>query len=310
MNQTDKYFVIVNPASGNGKVAKKWDSIRVELQKHLDFEFQLTEYPYHGEKIAITAIEMGYRKIIGVGGDGLLQEISNGILNQSGVPSADVTVALLSNGTGNDWIKTSAMPGNLTKAIETIKRGKTIAQDVGKVTFTKDGVRQTRYCVNFAGVGFDSYVVAKTLHLKKYGAIAYLLGMLQCLFSYKKPVLKISSAEHSVTTACYLCITGIGKFGGGGMKLMPGALLNDGLFFVSVAKNLSRMKVITNIHKLYSGDLVHMDEVDAFETKKINIEVVSSDQDVYIEADGEVLGTGPFEIEIVPAVLTVVVREN
>jgi diacylglycerol kinase family enzyme len=37
---------------------------------------------------------------------------------------------------------------------------------------------------------------------------------------------------------------------------------------------------------------------------------VSSDQDVCIEADGEVLGTGPFEIEIVPAVLTVVVSEN
>ena len=57
MNQTDKYFVIVNPASGNGKVAKKWDSIRVELQTHLDFEFQLTEYPYHGEKIAIAAVD-------------------------------------------------------------------------------------------------------------------------------------------------------------------------------------------------------------------------------------------------------------
>ncbi len=310
MNQTEKYFVIVNPASGNGKVAKKWDTIRNTLQKHIAFEFQFTEYPFHGEKIAIAAIAMGYRKIIGVGGDGLLQEIANGILNQTTVPSSEVTVALLSNGTGNDWIKTSAMPGNLSKAIATLKAEKTITQDVGRVTFTKDGVRQTRYCVNFAGVGFDSYVVAKTLHLKKYGAIAYLLGMLQCLFSYKKPVLKIASAEHSITTACYLCITGIGKYGGGGMKLMPGAMLNDGLFFVSVAKNLSRLKVVTNIHKLYSGDLVNMDEVDAFETKKINIEVVSSDQDVYIEADGEVLGTGPFEIEIVPAVLTVVVSDN
>jgi YegS/Rv2252/BmrU family lipid kinase len=301
------YFVIVNPASGNWGVQKKWEQIKAELQKHISFSFKITEQPRHAEEIVQTAIQNGYKKIIGIGGDGLLQEIANGIVNQNEIDSKEITVCLISSGTGNDWIKTSGISKDLKKAIQALKEEKTIVQDLGKITFTHDGKRKTRYCVNFAGVGFDSYVVANTLHLKKYGTIAYLLGMLQCLFSYKKPILKISSAEKSITTTAYMCIAGIGKFGGGGMKLMPGALLDDGKFFVSLAKDFSVLEVIFNIHKLYSGELIHHSKVDSWETENLRIEVLESDGDVYLEADGDVFGTGPFDIEIVPQKLRVIV---
>lgn len=301
------YFVIVNPASGNLGVQKKWEQIKAELQKHISFSFKITEQPRHAEEIVQTAIQNGYKKIIGIGGDGLLQEIANGIVNQNEIDSKEITVCLISSGTGNDWIKTSGISKDLKKAIQALKEEKTIVQDLGKITFTHDGKRKTRYCVNFAGVGFDSYVVANTLHLKKYGTIAYLLGMLQCLFSYKKPILKISSAEKSITTTAYMCIAGIGKFGGGGMKLMPGALLDDGKFFVSLAKDFSVLEVIFNIHKLYSGELIHHSKVDSWETENLRIEVLESDGDVYLEADGDVFGTGPFDIEIVPQKLRVIV---
>ncbi len=301
------YFVIVNPASGNWGVKKKWDKIRTALEQHISFSFEITAQPRHAEEIVQRAIQKGYRKIIGIGGDGLLQEIANGIVNQNEVDSTEITVCLISNGTGNDWIKTSGISKDLKQAIQALKTEKTIVQDLGKITFTKDGKRQTRYCVNFAGVGFDSYVVANTLHLKKYGTIAYLLGMLQCLFSYKKPTLKISSAEKNITSAAYMCIAGVGKYGGGGMKLMPGALLDDGKFFVSLAKDFSAPEVVMNIHKLYSGELVTHPKVDSWETEKLYVKVIRSEDDVFIEADGDVLGTGPFEIEIVPKKLKVIV---
>jgi YegS/Rv2252/BmrU family lipid kinase len=308
MTANPPYFVIVNPASGNWSVKEKWHKIKAELEQHISFSFAITEQPRHAEIIVQEAIKNGYRKIIGIGGDGLLQEIANGIMSQEIVDSKEIVVCLVSKGTGNDWIKTSGISKKLNEALAALKREKTIVQDLGKITFTEDGKRQTRYCVNFAGVGFDSYVVANTLRLKKYGTVAYLLGMLQCLFSYKKSILRISSAEINITSTAYMCIAGIGKYGGGGMKLMPGALLDDGKFFVSFAKDFSVPEVILNIHKLYSGEHISHPKVDTWKTEKLLIEVLESEGDVFLEADGDVFGTGPFEIEIVPQKLRVIVN--
>lgn len=304
----NSFFVILNPASGNGNAQRKWEQIKSKLGASFPIETATTIQPRDAEKIIEKAIENGYRKFIGVGGDGLLQEMANGVLSQTTVDSKEITLALISQGTGNDWIKTSGMPKNIDKAIERIIVGQTILQDVAVVEYSSEnGKREKRYCVNFAGIGFDSYVVQNTLNLKKYGTIAYLLGMLKCLFSYQKPILKITSDEKTITSTAYLCIAGIGKFGGGGMKLMPDAKLDDGLLSVTLAKNFSPYEIIFHILKLYNGNLVKLNEVDAWHTKRITVEVEQSTQNVLLEGDGEIFGSGPFDISIVPKALKIII---
>jgi YegS/Rv2252/BmrU family lipid kinase len=299
------FYVIINPASGCGKSEKKWPLVQSLLNsKKVSFEFKFTEPANRGDVLAVSAIEKGYRKIISVGGDGNLQDVLNGIMTQKVCSSTDVCVGVISLGTGNDWIKTMNLPTKLEAAIDVILFGKQFLQDVGICEYTLNGERKLRYFHNFAGVGFDSYLLERTVSLKKLGTVAYLLGMLKCLISYEKPLLKIHVNEKEIIANTYLVLAGIGQYGGGGMKLTPGAKMDDGKFFLSVAKNFTKLEVILNIAKLYDGSFIHMKKVETLECSTLKIDAPA---DTKIEADGEVLGNSPFVISMLPKAFKVMI---
>src|SRR4030043_1875851 len=77
--------VIVNPAAGAGKTAKKWPQIMV-LRKSvgLDFEHDVTEAPGHAIELAKSAAKKGYEIVVSVGGDGTIHEIVNGLYEAGG----------------------------------------------------------------------------------------------------------------------------------------------------------------------------------------------------------------------------------
>ena len=306
-----KWFAIINPVSGFGKAGKKWAAIQQELKAQgFDYDYEMTTAERHGDAVVRTAIERGERYIISVGGDGNLHDIVNGIMTQQVVPSTAITVAMLSLGTGNDWIKSYGVPSNYKKAITTILAGKTMLQHVGIAKSHKDGKPTTRYFHNFSGVGFDAYVVARTAPFKHYGQIAYLLGMLRCLFSYQLPLLRIVIDGQMLETRTYLILGGIGKYAGGGMKLCPGAEPAGAGLWLSIAKNFSKLEIFRHILKLYDGTYTQLPKAAVYkEVQEITIEVLERNDEVYMEADGDVLGTGPFYISYIPQALRMVVGE-
>lgn len=308
MADSQKWFVIVNPVSGFGKVKKEWEAISGELKRQgLEFDFEFTTAQARGNELAHKAISSGYRRLICVGGDGHLHDIVNGVMTQTYVPSTDITIGMISQGTGNDWIKTNGIPKDIKKAIAVIRQGKTYIQNAGLAQSYRDGQAVSQYFHNFAGVGFDAYVVQNTINSKSYGQIAYLLVMLKSLFSYQKPVLRITLDDRVIETRTYLTLSGIGRFGGGGMKLTPNAQPDGEAFNVSVAKDFSKIDVFRYIGKLYDGSFIHLDKAESHMSKNIKIEVISSVDEVYMEADGDMMGTGPFEISLVPHALRVVI---
>lgn len=305
---SNRWFAIVNPVSGNGKSGRKWGEVQQALlNAGIDFDFQLTTKPREAESIVQTAIQQGFRKIICVGGDGNMHDIANGLLTQNYVSSSDVTLAIIPLGTGNDFVKHYKIPAKISEAIELLKRENTVLHDAGKAISYENGKAKARYFINFCGVGFDAFVVERAAPLKPYGQIAYLLGTLRWMFPYKKPLLRITTAERVIETECYLALAGIGKYSGGGMMLTPGAIANDGKFFLTIAKNLSKIEVVLRLKMLYDGSIGTHPEVECFQTDSIRIEVLQEYFPVKMQADGDVLGVGPFDISIIPRALKVVV---
>lgn len=308
MTELSKWMAIANPVSGSGKVRKKWDTIKAELEaQSIDFNFEFTTPDRKGDVVTREAIRAGYRKIICVGGDGHLHDIINGVMTQDHVGSTDVSIAMISFGTGNDWIKTNEVPKDYKEAIAILKTGKTYIQNVGLAVAHNNGHPITKYFHNFAGVGFDADVVKNTIKKSAYGQMAYLLGMLSSVLSYRKPVLRMTFDNAVVETVCYLTLTGIGRYGGGGMKLTPGAQPDGDSFYISIAKDFSKFDTVRYIGKLYDGSFVELDKAEAHYSKHVRIEVISSDDEVYMEADGDMVGTGPFEISLIPMALRVVI---
>jgi len=307
-DNSNRWFAIVNPVSGNGKSGRKWNEVRQELlNAKIDFEFEFTTKVREAESIVQATIQQGFRKIISVGGDGNLHDIANGLLSQSIVSSSEVTLAIISLGTGNDFVKHYKIPTKIQDAIGVIKKGNVVLHDAGKAISYEDGKANARYFINFCGVGFDAFVVERAAPLKPYGQIAYLLGTLRWMFPYKKPLLRITTAERVIETECYLVLAGIGKYSGGGMMLTPGAIANDGKFFLTIAKNLSKIEVVLRLKMLYDGSIGTHREVECFQTDIIRIEVLQEYFPVKMQADGDVLGIGPFDISIIPKALKIVV---
>jgi diacylglycerol kinase family enzyme len=77
---TDKTVVIVNPNSKGGQTGKNWDSINSILKKYFgdDIESVFTEKSGDGRRLARSYLEKGFKNIVPIGGDGMINEVSNG----------------------------------------------------------------------------------------------------------------------------------------------------------------------------------------------------------------------------------------
>tara|TARA_B100001093_G_scaffold518539_1_gene603749 strand:+ start:1741 stop:2658 length:918 start_codon:yes stop_codon:yes gene_type:complete len=300
----NQYFVCVNPNSGAGKSGKDWPLIKQKLEQ-TGFVFDYAISTRHRESIEHVqrALEQGFRKFIGVGGDGTMHHMVNGLMLQNEVPSADVELSLISIGTGNDWVRHYDTPRNYDHAIAMIKAGNTQLQDVGLLSYN-DGAKK-EYFMNFAGIGYDAYVVEHTVDLKKFGQSAYLYGLVQCLFQFEGQDLKVEvDGKPFLDEKIFMMIAGLGKFAGGGMMLSKNAVINDGYFELTVGKDLSKKDIIFMVHKLFNGNYIEHPLVETLKCKQIRIEAENKDI-VKAEADGELIGTGSFEITLISNALRV-----
>ena len=298
------WYIIANPTSGSGLVQRKWKSVITSLDQHnLVYQFTFSEYEHHEQELVHRALEKGFKKFICVGGDGTLHHIVNGIMTQKFIDSSLIKVAIIPMGTGNDWVKTYKIPKNLKKSITIIKNENIIKQDIGELITLNTAEKY--YFNNIAGLGFDAFVVKNVIRYKKFGSFAYLLGTLSTFVKYKKCILKIELNDKIIYSKALLTLVGICDYCGGGMQLTKKGNSTDGLFNVSIAKNFNFLSILKNIVKFYDGRIIEHKEVETYKTASIKIE--TNDDANYIQADGELVGTGGFKAAIIPKAISFVV---
>jgi len=81
------------------------------------------------------------------------------------------------------------------------------------------------------------------------------------------------------------------------MKIAPHAEVDDGLFDIVLVKDLSRFKILRNLYRIYNGSHIELPEVEVLRGKKV---ILESDEDLLLEADGQLLGRTPAEFTICP----------
>ncbi len=307
------WYVIINPHAGSKKTQEDWPKIRRLLEKEgFNIECIFTEYQYHATELSIAAIQdHDYTKIIVVGGDGTLNEVLNGVFKQNLKAPTEILIGVISVGTGNDWGRMYGMPSDYHEQIKVIKKNKTFLQDVGKVSYLHHNEKKTHYFMNIAGMGFDALVAKKTNIAKQKGAggtLSYLLNLIAGLFQYKYNYVDIENAGHRIFSGRIFSMSiGICSYNGGGMKQLPNAISNDGLFDVTVIRNVSRMKVIRNIKNLYDGSFIKIKEVETFTGKQFKV-TARPKKSVFLETDGESLGNSPLLFTILPLSVKVIIK--
>jgi len=305
---TTEWQVLVNPMSGNHKGRDDWGKISLLLdQCGITFRHHFTEYPRHAIKLIQEFLGQGSRKFIIAGGDGFLNEAVNAIFTQRAVEPKLVTLAMIPVGTGNDWARTFAIPFDYEAAIKIIKNGKTLRHDIGRVFYHVIGEEKSWYFINVCGMGFDAEVNKKVTADRESGHLGpmkYRYHIFTTLLGYTPTNMTLVIDGKETSHEVFSLAIGIAQYNGGGMKQLPFAVPDDGVFDVSVIRRITRLKAMRSVNKLHDGSFVDLPEVSTFTGKAIH---VRSEPKCWVEADGEALGESPFRFEIIPQALNVVI---
>jgi YegS/Rv2252/BmrU family lipid kinase len=302
-----EWIVIVNPNAGNGKGRKDWEHISSILDKNeIVWSQHFTGRKGHAIALGREAINSGYRKLLCVGGDGTLNEMVNGIFNQSSCPTNEIKLGLIPVGTGNDWGRMFGIPLDYDAAIKIIKEEKTMLHDIGLVTCFNGQEKNSRYFINIAGLGFESVVVKRTNIQKdkgKSGKAIYFYNLLMSLLSYKNTKAEVVIDGKQINADIFSLNVGNGRYCGGGMRQTPLAIPDDGILDVTIIKGVGKLEIIRSLKILYDGTILSHPKIEGYKCKNVK---VSSESLLYVEADGESLGHTPAEFSIIPSAINIV----
>ncbi len=298
-----KTQVIVNPESNKGRTRHKWNEIKDGLRTFIkEFKYEFTEKPFQAIEISRSAIKEGTELIIGVGGDGTINEIANGFYENQQIINPKTVLGIVPSGTGCDFIRSLHIPMNLKTALRIITQSQASCIDIGRVRFKNhSGQEEDRYFLNVADFGIGGEVVKKVNESRmKRKASSYLRCLLSTFIAYKNKRVKLKIDGRDFPVEDYLVGTvSNGKIFGKGMKIAPLAKLDDGLFDIVLVKGMKTLEFFRNVWRIYTGTHLSHPKISFIRGKKIEAYPDEGEGDVLIELDGEQLGKLPASFEII-----------
>ena len=299
--------IIVNPVAGSGK-GRNIPSLlldRMGPQTGSLIKLSYTTKKNEATGIARRAIRMGADLIIAVGGDGTINEVVNGFFVGKASINPCCRLGVINCGTGSGYAKTLNLPHSPEDQIKLILSPDFKELDLGCISFRDNGNESCRLFVNECQAGIGSKVAAKTGKTLKLlgGTLAF--GMMAAIEAVLfRPVNLNIQYDHENASRFKLIglVIGNGVECAGGMKLTPDAKLNDGFFDVLSIHAMNVFSQLLNFPKVYTGQ--HIQCVN-FSIRKCKSLKIRSDEDITLEADGEILGSPPYNLEIMPSAIRV-----
>ncbi len=299
---------IVNPASRSGKTGRTWSKLWQIVQQvwpH-SVDFQLTQRPGHGIDLARQAAGQGVTTVIAVGGDGTVNEVVNGLLTAPEISGTPPVLGILELGTGGDFARTLRMPRNPRAALEWLLSAVPIPCDVGKaVCRSLTGETITRYFINILDFGLGGAVVQwVNTHSKRLGGkVTFLAGILVTLATYRNKTIRFridggAWQEQKMNNF----IVANGRYFGGGLFPAPMASVQDGQLEGIIIGDVGRWEAVGNLGRIRKGTHLLHPKITHWPLHQLEAE---SPETVYVDADGELIGTLPLKLQVVPGAISV-----
>lgn len=309
----DKVHVIVNPFSARGKTRERWHLIREAIRSYFkEFRYVFTERPKQATQIVRELLKDGFDLIIGVGGDGTLNEISNGFFRDDSPEriNDDASLGIIPSGTGSDFIRFMRVPRDFKKSAENIKSSNKKKIDIGRISFTgprRNEERKDQYFINIADFGLGAEVI-RNLSVSdpiKRGPLTYYKGLLKTILHYRSKKVKLSiDGGPEMERDLLIGAIANGRIFGGGMIIAPEAEIDDGYFDLVLVEDMKKFEIIRNSRRLYSGTIHTHPKVSVIKARSIRVRPADERNEtdgVSVEYDGEVG-------EMLPAEFTVINR--
>lgn len=237
--------------------------------------------------------------VVAGGGDGTVNEVLNGLFSLGKCLCA---MAILPLGTANDLASSAGIPlGDPYLALQLAAQTSPQAVDVG--------VMNDRYFLNVASGGFGAEVTSQTPTALKnvLGGSAYALeAMLMAMHSSAYSG-RLITPDKTYEGSIIMFAVGNGRQAGGGAKMTPHALLDDGLLdvmLVQAHENLNFFRTLESLAKL------KLNATEGFHHLKTLQLTIEADREMQVNLDGEPIRGQSFAFSVRPKALRLVLPAN
>lgn len=308
-----RFALIYNPASGQYS-ARREESVRKALEVFrsagIDAEPLVCGGPGGGTIHAREAVRRGFDAVIACGGDGTVHEILQA------VAGTEVSLGVIPLGTANALAANLGLIGTPEQAARKLLDAAPVRIPVGRIHFQdRSGQPGSRYFLVAAGIGADALLMSRLDHglKRRFGYIVYLLEGFRIWATDPFPLFEAAftvngSGAQRVEAVSQLLAVRVRSFGGVLRELAPGATLRSGDLHLLAFKTRDRFRYMWFLLAVIAGRHRFTREIEHVDAHRVECRAHNGSRaSVFVEADGEVLGSLPVRIEAVPEALTLLI---
>ena len=284
--------LIVNPVSGRGRGARVAEQAsRMLHDRGLRHELCLSHSPPDPTELAREAVRNRAHLVIGLGGDGLINQIANELVG------SETALGIIPTGVGNDFARGLGIPLGIEEACAVLAQGQTHRIDVGQVN--------ARYFFSVAVMGLAAQVNRRANQCQRLRVSALYSALTVASVLLDTPQ-SFTLQYDGQTRRCYSWLIAVANTWScaRGMALVPAARADDGVLDACIVNGMGKVELLYTFPRVFRGRHIYHTGIETLRGRTITI---SADSACELYADGELIGPLPAVLNAIPQALKVVV---
>ena len=304
-----KALLLYNPLSGrrHGRRVNEVESARSVLQAGgMEATSAATAGPGDAAEQVKQAIRDGCDTVFACGGDGTVHDVVQGLVGST------TALGVIPLGTANSLANDLGLPLSPTGAARAALTARLRRIAVGRVAYQNlNGEKNTRYFTVTAGVGVDAHLFYKLnpVAKRRLGMAAYYVKATRLWLTHRMEpfVVDFDAETRRSEEVSQLLAVRIRNFGGVLRELAPGASLDRDDLRLVLFHTRSRAAYLRYVLRGLFGQTWQIPGIELVHSSRVQCRSIETEAPsrIFVEADGELLGTLPAEISVVPDALTI-----
>jgi diacylglycerol kinase (ATP) len=277
-------YFIINPKSGEFSTARRRQLLDF-LSRIPNSMVLMTEYAGHATVLATQLAEKQNAVVVAVGGDGTVNEVASALIGSK------CPFGIVPFGSGNGLARHLGISMNYKQSVGQLQTAQVRNIDV---CYLND---MPFFCT--AGIGFDADVAHVFSKKKKRGLAVYVQTTIKEYFRYKPTSYSLSIEDQMPMTINSFSLTfaNAAQFGNDAY-IAPNALIDDGLFDISILKPFNLIKAFEMGYRLFGKTLNKTSYMRYIRASKAVLNLPNATTKVHLDGEAKLITSTKLTITI------------
>lgn len=285
-----KILILINPHAGTHSLDRVNAPLMTDLRCPGSAEWQVHTHVIEdfddSRRAVLDAVEAGYYAVAAVGGDGTANSVG------AMLRGTDTALGIIPAGSGNGVARHIGMRLEPEQALDQLPDCRCVCVDTLEVN--------GRFCLGFAGVGFEAAVAHNFARSKHRGLVSYTTSVLSEVFHYQPPLIEMEVDGQAMRRAPFTMTFANSSQWGFDFRIAPTASMSSGSMKLVVLSDIGQRNAVQAAYSLYKGHIDRFPSCETIDARHVSI----GGKNLLFHIDGEPFpAVGRLEVAVHPASL-------